>query len=146
MHLCRKKSINSPQQNNINLSFSYNLIVKWFLLFHSRCNSWRKRGLGIIPNKYCLALAPICRNQGGALLHVYTDGSVLLTHGGIEVGQGLHTKMIQVSPLKWLLFPSLYIVCAHGIVDKEPHLGVRLICGHNIRNNRAKHSLGINWE
>ena len=35
-------------------------------------------------------------NQGGALLHVYNDGSVLLTHGGMEMGQGLHTKMVQV--------------------------------------------------
>ena len=62
-----------------------------------RCNSWRKRGLAIIPNKYCLAFGVRHLNQAGALLHVYTDGSVLLTHGGIEMGQGLHTKMIQVS-------------------------------------------------
>ena len=35
--------------------------------------------------------------QARALVHVYTDGSVLVTHGGTEMGQGLHTKMVQVS-------------------------------------------------
>ena len=34
--------------------------------------------------------------QGSALVHIYSDGSVLLSHGGVEMGQGIHTKMIQV--------------------------------------------------
>ena len=38
--------------------------------------------------------------QGAALVHIYTDGSVLLCHGGVEIGQGLNTKMIQVSEKK----------------------------------------------
>jgi len=36
------------------------------------------------------------RVKGAALVHVYTDGSVLVTHGGTELGQGLHTKIVQV--------------------------------------------------
>uniref|UniRef100_A0A8C3L491 Xanthine dehydrogenase/oxidase n=1 Tax=Chrysolophus pictus TaxID=9089 RepID=A0A8C3L491_CHRPC len=54
-------------------------------------NRWKKRGMCIIPTKFGISFT------AGALVHVYTDGSVLLTHGGTEMGQGLHTKMIQVA-------------------------------------------------
>jgi xanthine dehydrogenase/oxidase len=59
-------------------------------------NQWVKRGLAIIPTKYGIAFGLKLLNQGGALVLVYKDGSVLLSHGGMEMGQGLHTKMIQV--------------------------------------------------
>jgi xanthine dehydrogenase/oxidase len=59
-------------------------------------SKWRKRGLAAVPTKYGIAFTATFLNQAGALVHVYTDGSVLLTHGGTEMGQGLHTKMIQV--------------------------------------------------
>ncbi|ERE67785.1 xanthine dehydrogenase/oxidase-like protein [Cricetulus griseus] len=60
-------------------------------------NCWKKRGLCIIPTKFGISFTLPFLNQGGALVHVYTDGSVLLTHGGTEMGQGLHTKMVQVA-------------------------------------------------
>ncbi|XP_063625134.1 xanthine dehydrogenase [Cydia splendana] len=58
---------------------------------------WRKRGISIIPTKFGIAFTEKLLNQAGALLIVYVDGSVLLSHGGTEMGQGLHTKMIQVA-------------------------------------------------
>ncbi|XP_046517798.1 xanthine dehydrogenase/oxidase-like [Equus quagga] len=62
-------------------------------------NCWKKRGLCIVPTKFGISFTVSFLNQAGALIHVYTDGSVLLTHGGTEMGQGLHTKMVQVSSL-----------------------------------------------
>ena len=61
-----------------------------------RNNLHKKRGLALVPTKYGIAFGVAYLNKGGALLHVYSDGSVLLTHGGMEMGQGLHTKMVQV--------------------------------------------------
>ncbi|XP_038073117.1 xanthine dehydrogenase/oxidase-like [Patiria miniata] len=60
-------------------------------------NRWRKRGIAITPTKYGIAFPLVMLNQAGALVHVYTDGTVLISHGGTEMGQGLHTKMIQVA-------------------------------------------------
>lgn len=65
-------------------------------IFNSE-NRWKKRGISIIPTKFGIAYTVTFLNQAGALVLVYRDGSVLLTHGGVEMGQGLHTKMIQVA-------------------------------------------------
>lgn len=59
-------------------------------------------------------------NQGGALIHVYTDGSVLLTHGGIEMGQGLHTKMIQIAS-RVLNIETSKIYISETATDKVPN-------------------------
>lgn len=60
-------------------------------------NRWRKRGISVVPTTFGIAFTIPFMNQAGALVHIYTDGSVLLTHGGTEMGQGLHTKMIQIA-------------------------------------------------
>ncbi|KAI5610778.1 xanthine dehydrogenase/oxidase, partial [Silurus asotus] len=64
---------------------------------YNKQNRWTKRGLSIIPTKFGISFTAVFLNQAGALVHIYTDGSVLLTHGGTEMGQGLHTKMVQVA-------------------------------------------------
>uniref|UniRef100_A0A8C8BM96 Aldehyde oxidase 1 n=1 Tax=Otus sunia TaxID=257818 RepID=A0A8C8BM96_9STRI len=60
-------------------------------------NYWKKKGIAIVPMKFPFGLGTRYLSQAAALVHIYTDGSVLLTHGGIEMGQGIHTKMIQVA-------------------------------------------------
>ena len=56
-----------------------------------------KRALAITPVKFGISFNLTAFNQAGALVHVYKDGSVLINHGGTEMGQGLHTKMLQVA-------------------------------------------------
>ena len=55
-----------------------------------------KRGLGLFPLKFGISFNLPHMNQAGALVHVYTDGSIRLNHGGTEMGQGLFIKVAQV--------------------------------------------------
>jgi xanthine dehydrogenase large subunit len=55
-----------------------------------------RRGLALTPVKFGISFTATLFNQAGALIHVYTDGTVLLNHGGTEMGQGLFTKVAQV--------------------------------------------------
>ena len=55
-----------------------------------------KKGLALTPVKFGISFNVVHFNQAGALVHIYTDGSVLVNHGGTEMGQGLHTKVAQV--------------------------------------------------
>ena len=55
-----------------------------------------KKGLALTPVKFGIAFNVTFLNQAGALVHVYTDGSVLVNHGGTEMGQGVNTKVCQV--------------------------------------------------
>jgi xanthine dehydrogenase large subunit len=59
-------------------------------------NPWIKRGLALTPIKFGISFTLTHMNQAGALVHVYTDGSVMLNHGGTEMGQGLYMKVAQV--------------------------------------------------
>ncbi|MDY0034884.1 MAG: xanthine dehydrogenase molybdopterin binding subunit [Zoogloea oleivorans] len=55
-----------------------------------------KRGLALTPVKFGISFTATFYNQAGALVHVYNDGTVLVSHGGTEMGQGLYTKIRQI--------------------------------------------------
>lgn len=55
-----------------------------------------KKGIALTPVKFGISFTASHLNQAGALLHVYTDGSVMINHGGTEMGQGLYIKVAQV--------------------------------------------------
>lgn len=59
-------------------------------------HKWQKKGLAMIPTKFGISFTALFLNQAGALIHIYHDGSVLLAHGGCEMGQGLHTKICMI--------------------------------------------------
>ncbi len=63
----------------------------------NRTHKYVKRGIALIPVKFGISFTASFLNQAGALVNIYTDGSVQVNHGGIEMGQGLYTKMRQVA-------------------------------------------------
>jgi xanthine dehydrogenase molybdopterin binding subunit len=56
-----------------------------------------KRGIAMTPVKFGISFTTSFLNQAGALVHIYNDGSVLVNHGGTEMGQGLYTKILQIA-------------------------------------------------
>ncbi len=79
-----------------------------------------KRGLAMTPVKFGISFNLTAFNQAGALVQVYKDGSVLINHGGTEMGQGLHTKMIQVAATA-LGVPMSLVRLAPTRTDKVPN-------------------------
>ncbi len=76
-----------------------------------------KKGLALTPVKFGISFNVVHLNQAGALVHTYTDGSVLVNHGGTEMGQGLNTKVAQVVAHE-LGLPFAAVRCTATDTDK----------------------------
>lgn len=83
-------------------------------------NRYKKRGIATTPVKFGISFTTTFLNQGGALVHVYTDGSVLVTIGGVEMGQGLFTKCAQVAAAT-LGVPMAKVFISETSTDKVPN-------------------------
>ncbi|MCZ7433169.1 xanthine dehydrogenase molybdopterin binding subunit [Streptomyces sp. WMMC1477] len=79
-----------------------------------------KRAIAVTGLKFGISFNLTAFNQGGALVLIYKDGSVLINHGGTEMGQGLHTKMLQVAATT-LGIPLHKVRLAPTRTDKVPN-------------------------
>lgn len=95
-----------------------------------------KRGLAITPVKFGISFTATLFNQAGALVHVYTDGTVQVNHGGTEMGQGLNTKVAQVVADE-LGLPLASVLVTAAATDKVPNASATAASSGSDLNGKA---------
>jgi xanthine dehydrogenase large subunit len=95
-----------------------------------------KRGLALTPVKFGISFTATLFNQAGALVHVYTDGSVQVNHGGTEMGQGLNTKVAQIVADE-LGVPFARVLCTAADTSKVPNASATAASAGTDLNGRA---------
>ena len=86
----------------------------------NRMHARVKRGVAITPVKFGISFTLTHYNQAGALVHVYQDGTVQVNHGGTEMGQGLHTKILGIA-MRELGLPAAAIRMMRTSTEKVPN-------------------------
>ena len=95
-----------------------------------------KRGIAITPVKFGISFTATQFNQAGALVHVYTDGSVMVNHGGTEMGQGLNTKVAQIVADE-LGVPFANVISTSADTSKVPNASATAASSGTDLNGRA---------
>jgi xanthine dehydrogenase large subunit len=95
-----------------------------------------KRGIALTPVKFGISFTATFFNQAGALVHVYTDGSVQVNHGGTEMGQGLNTKVAQIVADE-LGVPLGRVRCTASDTSKVPNASATAASSGTDLNGRA---------
>ena len=95
-----------------------------------------KRGIAITPVKFGISFTATLFNQAGALVNVFTDGSVQVNHGGTEMGQGLHTKVMQIVADE-LGVPFERVRCTATDTSKVPNASATAASSGTDLNGRA---------
>lgn len=87
--------IDAPEETYMNKSLEkaeYHILKNQVKDFNEK-NAYKKRGMAMVPVKFGISFTTAFLNQGSALIWIYTDGSVSVSHGGVEMGQSLNTKV-----------------------------------------------------
>ena len=95
-----------------------------------------QRGIAITPVKFGISFTATQFNQAGALVHIYTDGSVLVHHGGTEMGQGLHTKVAHIVA-STLGISTNHVLVGASDTDKIPNASATAASSGTDLNGRA---------
>jgi xanthine dehydrogenase large subunit len=101
-----------------------------------------KKGLALTPVKFGISFTAKHLNQAGALMHVYTDGSLQVSHGGTEMGQGLHTKIQQIVA-QTLGIPLNKILVTSTRTDKVPNTSPTAASSGADLNGMAAHNAAL---
>ena len=95
-----------------------------------------QKGIALTPVKFGISFTATLFNQAGALVHVYTDGSVVVNHGGTEMGQGLNTKVAQIVADE-LGVPFERVRCSAADTSKVPNASATAASSGTDLNGRA---------
>jgi xanthine dehydrogenase large subunit len=102
------------------------------LALWNRAHSRVKRGLAVTPVKFGISFTQSFLNQAGALVLLYTDGTAQVNHGGTEMGQGLHTKVLGVA-MRELGLPANCVRLMPTSTDKVPNTSATAAsCGSDL--------------
>ncbi|MFO0724397.1 MAG: xanthine dehydrogenase molybdopterin binding subunit [Myxococcota bacterium] len=105
---------------------------------HNQSARFLKRGIAMTPVKFGISFTTSFLNQAGALVLIYADGSVQVNHGGTEMGQGLHTKMIAVAAHELGVRPAR-IRLMNTATDKVPNTSATAASSGSDLNGQAVH-------
>jgi len=128
-------NILAPLLSKLELSAQYRRGREAVLAWNA-ANPIIKRGLAITPVKFGISFTATLFNQAGALVHMYTDGSVQVNHGGTEMGQGLNTKVAQIVADE-LGVPFDRVLCTASDTSKIPNASATAASAGTDLNGRA---------
>jgi len=124
-----------PLLSKLELSAQYQQRLEAISLWNTN-HSALQRGIAITPVKFGISFTATLFNQAGALVHVYLDGSVQVNHGGIEMGQGLNTKVAQIVADE-LGVPLHRVLCSASDTSKIPNASATAASSGTDLNGRA---------